>query len=254
MKKPRAAALILAVVALMLTGAIACDPAFTEEVAPEPEATATIAPTPTPEATPTTVAASSTPTPTPTPSTLATLVLAALLAPTPDPTPTTAPTATTVPAPEPAPTSTPALATEPAVTPTVTPIPGLTLPDTPAQNALKAVLDYAEAHGPTLAATLAKQLVEIEASLGAVPESELIESIESTIVWGITDVRIQDGQIVVTNVATSAFTITTGQSPTIKTTVSTTAPFLFYVSEAEVLRFELPDEQIELEVKIDISF
>lgn len=116
------------------------------------------------------------------------------------------------------------------------------------------VARYVSANNQALVAALAEQLVNVNASLNVVPESELIESIGGGVAWDVVEVEFQDSQAVVTNVAAFSFTVTTGQTPNVKITATATAPVLFYVRGAEVLRFVVPADQIDLDMDTSIAF
>ena len=124
----------------------------------------------------------------------------------------------------------------------------------PQPDPQEVVASYISANGQTLMTTLAEQLINVNASLNVVPESDLIESIGGTIAWDVADVEFQDDQAVVTNVAAFSFTVTTGQTPNVKITATATAPFLFYVQGTEVLRFVVPVERIDLDLDTSIAF
>ena len=116
------------------------------------------------------------------------------------------------------------------------------------------VARYVSANNQALVAALAEQLVNVNASLNVVPESELIESIGVGVAWDVVEVEFQDSQAVVTNVAAFSFTVTTGQTPNVKITATATAPILFYVQGTEVLRFAVPADQIDLDMDTSIAF
>ena len=124
----------------------------------------------------------------------------------------------------------------------------------PESDPQEVVASYINANGQTLVATLAEQLVNVNASLNVVPESDLIESIGGGIAWDVDDVEFQDDQAVVTNIAAFSFTVMTGQTPNVKITATATAPFVFYVQGTEVLRFVVPVERIDRDLDTSITF
>ena len=124
----------------------------------------------------------------------------------------------------------------------------------PEPDPREVVASYIDANGQTLVAALAEQLINVNASLNVIPESDLIESIGGAVAWDVADVEFQDDQAVVTNVATFSFTVSTGQTPNVKITATATAPFLFYVRGTEVLQFVVPAELIDLDLDTSISF
>ena len=174
--------------------------------------------------------------------------------------PTSEPTATAVPEPTPSPTPVPTATPEP------TPVPESTAAPTPAPTNQEAplaaaqpdprdvVVQYIGANGQTLVIILAEYLVNEHATLKAVPESELIESIEGSLEWDVVDIQLRDSQTVVTNTATMAFTVTTEQTPKVKVTVEGTVPFLFYVQGTEVPEFDVLSDAIEIVVGTGIGF
>ncbi len=124
----------------------------------------------------------------------------------------------------------------------------------PQPDPREVVANYISANGQSLVASLAEQLINLNASLEVVPESDLVESIGAGIAWDVADVEFQDDQAVVTNVAAFSFTVSTGQTPNVKITATATAPFLFYVRGTEVLRFVVPVDQIDLDLDTSIAF
>ena len=103
-------------------------------------------------------------------------------------------------------------------------------------------------------ATLAERLVNLNASLSVVPDSDLIESIGAAVARDVADVEFQDDQTVVTNVAPFSITVSAGRTPNLKITAGATAPFPFYVRGTEALRFALPVDQIDLDLDTCVAF